>query len=84
MSNWFTSTHPSSRFVSGLIVSTQRPDGTRVALSDWNDLALTIRTPDRTTAAPVERELVPRLLEEQFGLAGFELDAAHRVALRAA
>ena len=34
-SNWFTCTHPRSPFVTGLIVSAQRPDGTRVSLSDW-------------------------------------------------
>jgi N-hydroxyarylamine O-acetyltransferase len=29
-SNWFTSTHPRSPFVTGLIVAVQRPDGARV------------------------------------------------------
>ena len=45
MSNWLTSTYPSSRFVTGLIVSTQRADGTRMSLSDWNGLAFAVRTP---------------------------------------
>jgi N-hydroxyarylamine O-acetyltransferase len=36
-SNWFTSTHPSSPFVSGLIATTQSADGTRTMLSDWGE-----------------------------------------------
>jgi N-hydroxyarylamine O-acetyltransferase len=69
MSNWFTSTHPQSRFVTGLIVSVQRPDGTRVALSDWDGLALTVRTPAYSARTEVAPELIPQLLEEHFGLA---------------
>lgn len=79
MANWFTSTHPRSRFVTGLIISTQLPDGTRISLSDWNELALAIRTPTESRVTPVEREAVPRLLEEHFGLRGFTLDAAKRI-----
>ena len=44
-SNWFTCTHPRSPFVTGLIVSAQRPDGTRVSLSDWEGLSLNEETP---------------------------------------
>lgn len=84
VSNWFTATHPNSRFVTGLIVSTQRPDGTRVALSDWHDLVLTIRTPAQTTVTAVARDMIPRLLGEHFGLTGFELDASGRIMRRSA
>jgi N-hydroxyarylamine O-acetyltransferase len=79
VSNWFTSTHPASAFVAGLIVSTQRPDGTRVSLSDWNELALVVRTPGASTATPVAREAIPRMLREHFGLPGFALTASGRV-----
>jgi N-hydroxyarylamine O-acetyltransferase len=34
-SNWFTSTHPRSRFVRGLVVTAHAADGSRVAVSDW-------------------------------------------------
>ena len=45
-SNWYTCTHPRSPFVTGLIVTAQRADGTRESLSDWSgDLALTEETP---------------------------------------
>jgi arylamine N-acetyltransferase len=37
VSNWFTSTHPGSPFVTGLLVATIREDGAFVSLSDWGD-----------------------------------------------
>ncbi|TMK23584.1 MAG: arylamine N-acetyltransferase [Actinobacteria bacterium] len=73
-SNWFTSTHPRSPFVSGLSVGTQELDGTRAWLSDWNGLALAVQTPADTTVTPMALEDVPQLLAERFGLAGFVLD----------
>jgi N-hydroxyarylamine O-acetyltransferase len=79
VSNWFTSTHPGSPFVTGLLVATIREDGAFVALSDWGQLALVVRTPDGSTRTPVDREEIPRLLEERFGLGGFELGDRGRV-----
>lgn len=67
-SNWFTSTHPRSPFVTGLIVSAQRPDGTRVSLSDWQGLALTEETPAGGSTRPVRPDEVGELIEGQFGL----------------
>ncbi len=78
-SNWFTCTHPRSPFVTGLIVTSQRRDGTRISLSDWDDLALTERSPDSRTTVPVTRDEVPRLLETSFGLPGFVLDGEGRI-----
>jgi N-hydroxyarylamine O-acetyltransferase len=78
-SNWFTSTHPRSPFVTGLIVAAQRQDGTRLSLSDWHELGLREQTPTGERITPVAREEVPRLLETQFGLPGFALDGAGRV-----
>jgi N-hydroxyarylamine O-acetyltransferase len=80
VANWFTSTHPSSPFVTGLIVSNQRPDGTRIALSDRGDLALTEQTPAGTDVTPVAREQIPHLLDTRFGLCGFAIDRHGRVA----
>jgi N-hydroxyarylamine O-acetyltransferase len=71
-SNWFTSTHPHSPFVTGLIVSAQRPDGARVSLSDWQGLSLREETPARHTTRPVQPEEVRELIEERFGLRGFD------------
>ncbi len=73
-SNWFTSTHPRSPFVTNLIVSAHRPDGTRVSLSDRDGLALIEDTPSGRTITRVGWDAVPRLLEECFGLGGFALD----------
>ncbi len=79
VSNWYTSTHPGSAFVSGLIVAAQEIDGTRVSLSDWNGLALVERTPSHVSTMPVERAAIPDLLEQRFGLAGFTLSDSGRV-----
>ena len=78
-SNWFTSTHPHSPFVTGLIVSRQDRDGTRTSLSDWSALALTEETPERSQVTEVERDAVPGILEERFGLGGYEVGAGGRI-----
>jgi N-hydroxyarylamine O-acetyltransferase len=67
-SNWFTSTHPRSPFVTGLIVSTQRPDGTRVSLSDWRGLSLSEETPAGGSVRAVEPGEVEALIAAHFGL----------------
>jgi N-hydroxyarylamine O-acetyltransferase len=71
-SNWFTCTHPRSPFVTGLIVSTQRPDGTRVSLSDWEGLAFSEETPAGRSARPVDPGEVGALIAAQFGLEAFD------------
>ena len=79
-SNWFTSTYPRSPFVTGLIASVQRRDGTRIALSDWSgELTLTERTPQSSVVTPVTRDAAPELLEQHFGLNGFRVDADGRL-----
>jgi N-hydroxyarylamine O-acetyltransferase len=79
--NWWTSTNPRSPFVTGLMISGNEPDGTRLALSDWSGLALSERTPVRRIETPVQRESLPGLLAERFGLDGFVLDADGRLVL---
>jgi N-hydroxyarylamine O-acetyltransferase len=79
VSNWYTATSPRSPFVTGLVAAAQHPDGTRVSLSDWGDLALTVRTPAATEVTPVSREEIPGLLADQFGLRGFALGPNGRV-----
>jgi N-hydroxyarylamine O-acetyltransferase len=78
-SNWFTSTHPRSPFVTGLIVTRHRPDGTRLSLSNWNQLALVRQAPAGSSTTPVELESVPGLLESEFGLPGFSLSGEGRI-----
>ncbi len=77
--NWFASSNPRSPFVSGLIVATQQRDGTRTSMSDWNELAVTVQTPTGSTVTPVSRDAIPQILDERFGLPGFELNAEGRV-----
>jgi N-hydroxyarylamine O-acetyltransferase len=82
-SNWFTCTHPSSPFVTGLIVAVNRPDGTRVVLSDREGLRLARHTPATSEVSrPVPGE-IPELLETVFGLPGFALGDNGRVTRRA-
>jgi N-hydroxyarylamine O-acetyltransferase len=71
-SNWFTCTHPRSPFVTGLIVSAQRPDGTRISLSDWQGLSLREETPAGATTRSVEPGEVRELIATRFGLNGFD------------
>lgn len=70
-SNWFTCTHPRSPFVTGLIVSSQRPDGTRLTLSDWEGLSLSEETPARASVRPLAPDEVDGLIVARFGLDGF-------------
>jgi N-hydroxyarylamine O-acetyltransferase len=81
-SNWFTSTHPRSPFVTGLIVTRHSPDGTRQSLSDWSELSLVTQTPTGSTTSPVELDAVPGLLESEFGLPGFALSGEGRIVRR--
>lgn len=76
VSNWFTCTHPRSPFVTGLIVSAQRPDGTRVSLSDWSGLSLTEETPDGATVTAVRGDEIAALISTRFGLDPAALDGA--------
>lgn len=69
-SNWFTSTHPRSPFVTGLIVSAQHKDGTRESLSDWQGLSLTEETPANASVRAVDPGEVATLLATRFGLDG--------------
>ncbi len=79
-SNWFTGTHPRSPFVTGLVASIQGQDGTRTLLSDWSGLALVTHSPGSDpVTTPVEREEIPELLDQQFGLSGFALSDEGRV-----
>lgn len=84
ISNWFTATHPRSPFVTGLLVASQRPDGARTSLCDWDELALVEATPTRRKVTPVDRDMIPELLETHFALPGFELDLAGRIVLPSA
>ena len=78
-SNWWTSTHPRSRFVTGLIVGIRNDDGTGTLLCDWSDLSLSEQTPTGTSVTPLEREAIPELLATRFSLPGFALGRDDRL-----
>jgi N-hydroxyarylamine O-acetyltransferase len=68
-SNWYACTFPRSPFVTGLIVSAQRPGGMRESLSDWDGgLSLTEETPAGATVSDVDPSAVPELIASRFGL----------------
>jgi len=79
ISNWWTSTHPRSRFVTGLIVGVRGDDGTGTLLCDWSELSLSEHTPAGTSVTPLVREAVPELLATRFSLPGFTLGADGRL-----
>ncbi len=74
-SNWYTSTHPRSPFVTGLIVCAHRPDGRRLFLRGFEEPALTEESPARQNVTPVALDAIPRLLASDFGLGGFAFNA---------
>jgi N-hydroxyarylamine O-acetyltransferase len=78
-SNWWTSTHPRSLFVTGLIVGVRGDDGTAPLLCDWSGLSLSEQTPAGTSVTPLQREAIPELLASRFSLPGFALGAGERV-----
>jgi N-hydroxyarylamine O-acetyltransferase len=79
LSNWWTSTHPGSLFVTGLIVGLRDYDGTGTLLCDWSDLSLSEETPAGMSVTPIERDAIPELLATRFSLPGFALDTDERV-----
>ncbi len=83
-SNWWTSTHPHSPFVTGLIVGIRGEDGTGALLCDWSELSLSERTPAGTRVTPLARESIPELLATRFSLPGFTLDIDERLVRAAA
>jgi N-hydroxyarylamine O-acetyltransferase len=83
-SNWWTSTHPRSLFVTGLMVGVRGEDGTGTLLCDWSELSLSEQAPAGTRVTPLEREAIPELLATRFSLPGFVLDPEGRLARVAA
>jgi N-hydroxyarylamine O-acetyltransferase len=84
LSNWWTSTHPDSLFVTGLIVGIRGDDGTSVLLCDWSELSLSEETPAGTSVTPIERDAIPELLATRFSLPGFTLSTDGRLVSAAA
>jgi N-hydroxyarylamine O-acetyltransferase len=80
VSNWWVCTHPSSPFVSRLIVAVSHDDGRREGLHDFSGSLLALASsPDGTEVTEVEREAIPSLLVRRFGLPGFGLGPDGRV-----
>jgi N-hydroxyarylamine O-acetyltransferase len=69
VSNWFTCTHPQSRFVTCLLVTEHGRDGSRTTLSDFGgEMVLSVQTPTGSKREPVAREDVQDLLWRRFSL----------------
>jgi N-hydroxyarylamine O-acetyltransferase len=79
ISNWWTSTHPRSLFVTGLIVGVRGDDGTGTLLCDWSELSISEQTPAGTSVTPIEQAAIPELLATRFSLPGFALGAGERL-----
>jgi N-hydroxyarylamine O-acetyltransferase len=69
VSNWFTSTHPQSRFVTHMLVTAHDERAVRSTLSDFaGELTLSVSSPTLRTREPVAEADVPRVLADVFGL----------------
>jgi N-hydroxyarylamine O-acetyltransferase len=74
VNNWFTCTHPQSRFVTRLLVTEHGPDGSRTTLSDFSgEMVMMVQSPTASTREAVPRDSVTDLLERRFGLREPEL-----------
>jgi N-hydroxyarylamine O-acetyltransferase len=75
LSNWFTCTHPGSGFVNHLNVTVHLADGSRLRLSTRGTSTRVLeQTLAGETAQELDRELIPSLLADRFGLPGWTLD----------
>ncbi len=72
-SNWYTSTHPRSPFVTSVVVGLQAADGRREMLRDWDGLAIREETPAGFTLTAVDWETLPEVLSNRFGLPSFSV-----------
>jgi N-hydroxyarylamine O-acetyltransferase len=69
VSNWFTSTHPQSSFVTSLLITAHDEQAVRTTLSDFaGELTLSVNSPTQRTREPVAEANVPRVLADVFGL----------------
>ena len=69
VNNWFTCTHPESRFVTRLLVTEHGQDGSRTTLSDFGgEMTLSVETSTGSKHEAVARDAVPALLKQRFGL----------------
>jgi N-hydroxyarylamine O-acetyltransferase len=74
VNNWFTCTHPQSRFVTRLLVTEHGPDGSRTTLSDFSgEMVMMVQSPTASTREAIARDSVTELLERRFGLREPEL-----------
>ena len=70
-SNWYTSTHPRSPFVTSVVVGRQAADGRREMLRDWDGLAIREETPAASRLTAVEWAGLPELLAAASGFRAF-------------
>jgi N-hydroxyarylamine O-acetyltransferase len=78
VANWYTSTHPDSRFKNGLVVAKALPEGRRVSLLNR---VFTIRESNgvATTTTVENPKMLLDVLRTQFGLSGFDDGDAARI-----
>lgn len=83
VSNWYTATHPTSPFVSGVFVGRRSPD--RCLSLFVFEQAVLVERPvgGASEVTEVARTDVPSLLAERFGIGGVTLSADGRLALAA-
>jgi N-hydroxyarylamine O-acetyltransferase len=81
VSNWFTATHPTSPFVTGIFAGARRPE--RCLTLYVNEQAILIERPvgEGSSVTEVERTEVPALLADRFDVPGVALGPHGRLVL---
>jgi N-hydroxyarylamine O-acetyltransferase len=81
VSNWYTATHPTSSFVTGVFVGRRSPD--RCLSLFVFDQAVLVERPvgGASEVAEIARSEVPTVLAERFGIEGVTLGADGRFGL---
>ncbi|MGO8875927.1 MAG: arylamine N-acetyltransferase family protein [Acidimicrobiales bacterium] len=80
MSNWFTCTHPKSRFVSGVLAGARNADSC-LSLFVTDTVTLVDRTLTGTHESSPSLDEVPALLASRFGLGGVRLGPGNRLVM---
>ena len=84
VANWYTSTHPTSPFVTGVIAGI-RLDDRCLTFVQFDEPSIVERQVGKSaTTSPVSRSDVPELFERRFGIPGVEMNAEGRPVLGSA
>jgi N-hydroxyarylamine O-acetyltransferase len=82
VANWFTATHPTSPFVTNLIVGARREDRSLMLVANAHAVLLERPVGHGSTTTDLDLAVVPNVLAERFGVLGARRGSDGRLALR--